>query len=178
MTHSSPLARSHDAPTHPSTLTPLALSPSTLTSSLSLPPHSPPLHSSPPDQVKMARLNVTTLQDVDLFVFRRDSPKGVRTISSLTPQPRKMGLVQQILYKVRSAHPGSSRFPLLLPCCGCQSIAPPPTPHFAILRPCPFHSIAHATCTCHVHVYTCHMPPSRMSLCALGAITCSGRCHR
>ena len=175
MTHSSPLARSHDAPTHPSTLTPLALSPSTLTSSLSLPPHSPPLHSSPPDQVKMARLNVTTLQDVDLFVFRRDSPKGVRTISSLTPQPRKMGLVQQILYKVRSAHPGSSRFPLLLPGCGCQSIAPPPTPHFAILRPCRFHSIAH---TCHVHVYTCHMPPSRMSLCALGAITCSGRCHR
>ena len=39
------------------------------------------------------------LQSVDLFVFRRSTPEGMRTISALDDKPRELGWLQQILYK-------------------------------------------------------------------------------
>jgi FAD/FMN-containing dehydrogenase len=49
--------------------------------------------------VKMARLDVTTLDHVDLFLFRRDQRRGMRTISTLAAEPHRMSLSSQIMYK-------------------------------------------------------------------------------
>ena len=49
--------------------------------------------------VKMARLDVTNLENVDLFLFRRDQPAATRTISTLTAEPHRMPFKQQIMYK-------------------------------------------------------------------------------
>ena len=48
---------------------------------------------------KMARLDVTNLENIDLFLFRRDQKPGTRTISTLAAEPHCMPLKQQILYK-------------------------------------------------------------------------------
>ena len=50
-------------------------------------------------EVKMARLDVTNLKNVDLFLFQRDQLPGMRTISNLAAAPHAMPLKQQILYK-------------------------------------------------------------------------------
>ena len=49
--------------------------------------------------VKMARLDVTDMEHIDLFIFRRDQHSGTRTVSTLASEPHRMPLRQQILYK-------------------------------------------------------------------------------
>jgi len=50
-------------------------------------------------EIKLVRLDVTNLENIDIFVFKRDTPKGMRTISKLTAAPREMSTQQQMLYK-------------------------------------------------------------------------------
>lgn len=50
-------------------------------------------------EIKLARLDVTDVNSINIFVFRRDSPAGMRTISRLGPRPREMAWLQQYLYK-------------------------------------------------------------------------------
>jgi hypothetical protein len=61
-------------------------------------------------EVKMARLDITNRRNVDLFVFRRAGLPGMRTVSKLNPEPNKMGLVSQVLYKWAMPHIKEARY--------------------------------------------------------------------
>lgn len=50
-------------------------------------------------EIKLARMDVTNLDHIDLFIFRRDNLPGMRTISRLGVEPREMSVQQQMLYK-------------------------------------------------------------------------------
>ena len=50
-------------------------------------------------EIKLARMDVTNPDHIDLFLFRRDNLPGMRTISRLEAEPREMGTQQQMLYK-------------------------------------------------------------------------------
>ena len=50
-------------------------------------------------EIKLARMDVTNLDNCQLFIFRRDGPAGMRTVSKLGSGPREMSVQQQLLYK-------------------------------------------------------------------------------
>lgn len=56
-------------------------------------------------EVKLARLDITTLVTADMFLFSRAAPGS--TVSALTPRPREMSPVGRLLYKWL-AGPGAS----------------------------------------------------------------------
>jgi hypothetical protein len=47
--------------------------------------------------IKLARLNITNLEDVDLYVFLRSS--NIKTISALPLKPREMSATSRLIYK-------------------------------------------------------------------------------
>jgi len=62
-------------------------------------------------EIKLARLDVTDLSKVSVFVFRRAGLDGVRTVSPLPAKPREMTIKQRLMYKwlVRTARLGHMR---------------------------------------------------------------------
>jgi FAD/FMN-containing dehydrogenase len=55
--------------------------------------------SDPDVHIKLSRLDVTDLDNITVFVFRRAGIAGVRTVSALPAKPREMSTKQRLMYK-------------------------------------------------------------------------------
>lgn len=50
-------------------------------------------------EVKLGRIDISNFDKFQLFVFRRGSPIGVRTVSHLPSRPKEMSKISQLMYK-------------------------------------------------------------------------------
>jgi len=75
-----------------------------------LPPIYGALLAAPDVQMKLARVDITTFDTVDLFVFREDAP--TRTVSSLPHKPREQTVAARLMYKWLSGPLREARFAL------------------------------------------------------------------
>lgn len=75
-----------------------------------LPPTYGALLAAPDVQMKLARLDITTFDTVDVFVFREDAP--TRTVSALPHKPREQTVAGRLMYKWLSGPLREARFAL------------------------------------------------------------------